>query len=273
MAAGGLSNRLLKSGLQERNVDINALDGFFSGPHDNPPKWLIMLYAYFDESGQEQKENWMCVGGFLGNESQWGQVASLWAEAIHPRKHLHLKTLRFKKDCVRRTLLRAAEVPDKAGLTPLFSAVRVADYLDLIAGTKHEPLLSGYMVCCYAVVINTLRGLPSGERLEVVFEDQPRYSEIATMALRELAAISDMPEVCLPNGTNKLAKWSFVPKGSTPLLELADYFAYAELQVHRDKKSVRSQWCHRILETNRGDCLGAELTRQRAREIIRALTT
>jgi hypothetical protein len=33
------------------------LEGYFSVPHDDPPKWLLMLTAYIDETGQ-QGDSW-----------------------------------------------------------------------------------------------------------------------------------------------------------------------------------------------------------------------
>ena len=60
----------------------DALEGFLSSPQDNPAKWLAMLYAYLDESGHEQKNDWMCVAGFVGTEGQWKKAAPLWLEAI-----------------------------------------------------------------------------------------------------------------------------------------------------------------------------------------------
>lgn len=166
--------------------------------------------------------------------------------------------------------MRAGAVPDAAGLKPLFASVRVSDYEDLVSGTRHENLLVGYIVCCYGVVVNALRGIPNNERLEIVFEDQDRYRDRARLALGDIAE-TDSPSLMCTNGKSKLAKWSFVPKGSTSRLELANYFAYAELQISRNKNSVRSKWCHRILETNNGDCLGARMDKSLAREIITSM--
>lgn len=226
-----------------------------------------MLYAYIDESGQEQTADWMAVGGFMGNSFQWCQVASMWGPAIAPRKSLHMSDLRFKRDRERRMLERAGAIPDKAGLVPLMAVVKVNDYLDMISGTIREQLWSGYTACCYALVFNALRCVPPNERLEVVFEDQQRYGENTCIALRTLAEF-DHPELLTTDGKSKLAKWSYVPKGSTPLLEPADYFAYALLQSHRDKTSVRAQWSKPILNTMGGNCFGARLNRDLVREIF-----
>ena len=135
-----------------------------------------MLYAYFDESGQEQVKDWMCIAGFLGNQDEWNCAASLWPIAIKPRKKLHMSELRFKRDREKRTLDKAGAVPDGAGLLPVFTAVKVSDYQDLVTGTLHEVLMAGYMVCCLSVAIHTLQGIADDERLEIVFEHQPRYS-------------------------------------------------------------------------------------------------
>jgi hypothetical protein len=119
------------------------------------------------------------------------------------------------------------------------------------------------------MVINTLRAIPANERLEIVFERQDRYWWMTEIAMTVISQMTHYPDILLPNGTPKLANWRSVPKGSTPLLEPADYFAYALLQVWRDQTSVRSQWCNPILKTSGGEGYGAILDRHDIRNIIR----
>jgi hypothetical protein len=226
-----------------------------------------VLTAYVDESGQEQK-NWMFVAGFVGDDKQWTDTADAWKVAIAPRKHLHMTRLRFKKDREKRMLERAGVVPGKCGLTPVLGGVRQSDYKDLIAGTREEKLMNGYICCCFAMVINTLRGIPPNERLEVVFERQDRYWWMTEIAMNVIASDRTNKEMLLPDGTPKLANWRSVPKGSTPLTEPADYFAHALLQAWRDKNSVKSQWCKPILNAHGGEGFGAIMRRPTIRQII-----
>jgi hypothetical protein len=205
-----------------------------------------MLTAYVDESGQEQRD-WMFVAGFVGNEDAWKMVKPEWKAAIAPRQHLHLNTLRFVKDRERKTLERAGAVPRACGLTPIIAGVRQADYLDIFEGTRTQKLLSGYVMCCIAIIINALRRIPADERLEVVFEQQTVYGERAAVAMQAIAD-SGISELLTKDGITKLANWRFVPKHTTLLTEPADYLAFALLQHWRNKSSRKAIWCHPILE-------------------------
>ncbi len=209
----------------------------------------------------------MFVAGFFGSEDSWKLVAQAWKDAIAPRKHLHLNTLRFQRDRDKKVLERAGAVPKDCGLTPMLGGVRQGDYRDLISGTREEVLLNGYVNCCTFAVINALRSLPVGERLEVVFEQQDRYGWMNELSMRSIAN-SRHPELLLPDGTSKLANWRSVPKGSTSLTEPADYFAYALLQNWRNKKSKKSLWCQPILTSFDYQGIGAILTRERIRDAI-----
>jgi hypothetical protein len=227
-----------------------------------------VLTAYVDESGQEQK-NWMFLAGFVGNDEQWRSALDAWRTAIAPRETLHMSRLRFKKDHERRMLERAGVVPRDCGLTPILGGIRQSDYEDLITGTREQKLLNGYMICCFEMVINTLRGIPKNEGLKIVFERQDRYWWMTDIALRVISSFNDYPDILLPDGTSKLANWASVPKGSTPLTEPADYFAFALLQLWRDKESVKTQWCRPILDTNNGVGWGAIMNRETVRRSIK----
>jgi hypothetical protein len=164
-------------------------------------------------------------------------------------------------------LARAGGVPEQCGLTPIVGGVRYSDYSDLIAGSRAEKLLSGYVVCFGGMLINTLRGIPQDERLEVVFEEQPVHQRNNSIAMHALQNASTS-EMRLPDGRPKLANWRPVPKGATPLTEIADFFAYALFQVWRDSKSLKTSLCRPILDAYGGEGLGAILTRAKAREVV-----
>jgi hypothetical protein len=236
------------------NVEYSEfLGGAFRIPHNKPPRWLLMFTAYVDESGQEQQENWMFVAGYVGHEDAWRKVEPLWLTAIAPRKHLHMKRLRFERESERLMLQRVASVPRECGLTPIFGGVRQADYKDLITGTSEERRLAGYLVCCFPLIINTLRNIPKNERLEIVFERQDRYWPLADLAVSTIANVGYLPDIMLADGRPKLANWRAAPQSAEEgLTELADAFAYSLLQVWRDKTSRRAQWCQPILDAHDG---------------------
>ena len=53
------------------------LDGYFDSPEDAPPRWLLMLRAYLDESGHEGK-GWMALAGYIGRKEQWLDFIPKW---------------------------------------------------------------------------------------------------------------------------------------------------------------------------------------------------
>jgi len=171
------------------------------------------------------------------------------------------------KERHRALLVRAGAVPDKCGLTPILGGVRFEDYSDLIKGKRDEKLMAGYVVCCFAMLVNTLRGIPKNETLEIVFEQQLIHGGNVSIALHALQSVS-MGELCLPDGTPKLSSWREVPKEATVLTEIADYYAYALFQQWKDKRSFKSDLCEPIMKSGGGEGFGAILRRPMIREII-----
>lgn len=227
-----------------------------------------MFTAYLDESGHETKD-WQFIAGFLGDEDQWKQFVPLWQEALGPqRKHLHMTDLRWDKDYTRRLLQRLGAIPDQCKLTRVLGGARVKDYEDLVAGTISEKLLKGYIASLYPLVINTLRVIPPNERLELVFEEQKEYEPFVHRMLSEMVTPHPAKEKWMftNDGLPKLAKWSFVPKGSTILTDPADYFSYALLQLWRNRESKRAEWCRPIRGDGTG--IGRIMRRNEIRKII-----
>jgi len=228
-----------------------------------------MLSAYLDESGHETKD-WMFVAGFLGDRSQWEQLAPLWSKALGQRERLHMKGLRWNQERTRQLLERLGPIPDKCGLKPVVGGVRVKDYEDLLSGTPAQKLLKGYIVCIYPLVINVLRAIPRNERLEIVFEQQHEYQPYTEFALAAIVSLRDrQPDWFLTDdGQAKLAKWSFVPKDSTIFTEPADYFVYALRQLYQNRKSKKTEWCRPILNSAHGEGFGAIMSRKQIRQSI-----
>jgi hypothetical protein len=231
-----------------------------------------MLRAYLDESGHESK-GWMFLAGFLGNEEQWRGFVPKWRDALGPqRKFLHMSSLRWKKDSTRQLLAKLGPIPDECKLEPMFTGVRYADYEDLVSGTPEMKVLKAWLACLPALVMQTLRGIPEDERLELVFEEQSEYAPYADLALRYFC-ILDKPWKRTKDGRPKLAKWGFVRKGSTIMSDPADYFAYALREAYMDKTSKRTEWCKPILGSNNGEGYGTVLSRQKIRKMISATQT
>jgi hypothetical protein len=227
-----------------------------------------MLTAYLDETGQEAKD-WVFITGFLGNEDQWRDFAPKWKEGRGGKRSFHTKELRFKKERERRLLELLGPIPVSCGLEPIAGGIRVSDYEDLLGGNiVLEKLNCGYISALFPLVIQALRWIPANERLEIVFEEQERYGWLADFCLRQVSKLP-IDFMWTKDGNPKLAKWSFVPKGSTSFTEPADYFAYAQLQYQRDKNSLKSQWCMPILKSaDSVGIIGAVMTKNQARETV-----
>jgi hypothetical protein len=245
------------------------LEGYFRIPHDRPPRWLFVLTAYLDESGQESKD-YVFIAGFLGNDEQWKQFANDWKIGLGARHGLHMSRLRWahpKK--IEPLLKRLGPIPHNCGLEPLLGGVRVSDYDDLVKGTISEKLMAGYMTALYPLVIQMLKVVPSDERVELVFESQDRYEALVNSMLTNLCAVKD-PHFFMSDGiTPKLANWKFVPKSSTMLTQPADFFAYTATQLYRDENSVKSRLCMPICpKGNKSTAIGAVMKRRTVRRTI-----
>jgi hypothetical protein len=244
----------------------SILEGAFRIPHDVPPRYLLVYTAYLDESGQEQ-DDWMFVAGFFGPEDAWKALPEPWLKAIAPRNHLHVKRQKFTKETVRQMLEKAGPIAVNCGLTPMLGGVRQGDYMDLLSGTRDGKLLNGYVNCCSFAVINAMRSLPPGERLEVVFEQQQRYGWMNDISMQVIADFSIHPQLVLPDGRSRLASWRSVPKGTTLLTEPADYFAFSLLQLWRDQNSRKTKWCRPMLDACQGKAVGKIMRRNEIRAV------
>jgi hypothetical protein len=233
-----------------------------------------MIYAYFDETGQNTKD-WVFVGGFAGREERWRRCANEWSSVLREfqRTRLHMHELRWKKQSTQRLLARLGPIPTECGLYRVIGGVNVSHYSDLVPGSASKVLNAGYIKCLTPLVLALLQSLPPDERVEIVFETQDRYSSATNYVLSEWARgiSSGSPEfweMRTSDGRPKLTKWSFAPKHGTPLLDLADYLLYATLQWHRDEKSIKSQYCRPIITDPGGGCF--HIGRVFSRDEIRA---
>ncbi len=212
----------------------------------------------------------MFLAGFLGNDEQWKQLACEWRAGLgQQRKTLHMRKLRWNTDGTRKLLARLGPIPHRCGLTPILSGIRYGDYEDLVSKSRAEKALAGYITCLTPLILQVLRVVPDGERLELVFENQRAYEPLANMAISTL-----MAEPCewkaSKDGTLKLAKWSFVPKGSTIMIDPADYFAFALRELWINKDSKKTLWCDPIMKPFDGNAIGFITKRNLIRDMVRS---
>jgi hypothetical protein len=225
-----------------------------------------MFTAYIDESGHELKRGWTFLAGFLGDEGRWADFVPKWRKGLGPqRKLLHMHELRWNLDRTRRLLDRLGPIPEQCKLVPVMAGVWLDDYEDLLSdGSEFNKELGAYLTCVHTLAIQVLRVIPDDERLEIVFEEQRQYEPLAN---RILASAADLgPRTS--DGIPKLAKWSFVPKGSTIMTDPSDYFAFALAQIWTDPGSKKTQWCTPILRSNQSVGIGNVLQRDEIRPII-----
>jgi hypothetical protein len=111
-----------------------------------------------------------------------------------------------------------------------------------------------------------LRVVPDDERVEVVFEEQREYQPYANLAFTSSLAVSAHPWNRTKDGRPKMAKWSFVPKGSTIMTDPADYLAFALRELWTDRHSTKTEWCRPILRSGVG--VGKIFRRQEIRAAI-----
>ena len=258
---------------------VSELEGRFCIPHDDPPKWLAMLYAYLDETGQETRD-WVFIAGYLGNKEQWHEFEERWPPVLaeFQRKRLHMKDLRWKRDSTRCLLEKLGPIPYECGLKKIVSGVNVGHYQDMIAGSLSEQMLArGYEACLIPTLTSILQVTPPDERVEFVFEAQDQHEDATNRFFTEIAEESlhhpEMGQFRTSDGRSKIANWTFVPKGSTMLLDPADYLAYAILQYHRDPNSQKSEWTRSILDEGPIDrlqvkAIGNVLSRDEIRSFV-----
>lgn len=161
-------------------------------------------------------------------------------------------------------LEKLAPIPVGCGLEPLLGGIRVSDYEDLL-----DPFLGklncGYVSALLPLLVQILRWMPPDERLEIIFEQQDRYAGVANFTLENISTLEGFI-MQTSDGKPKLAKWSFVPKGSTCLTEPADYLGFAVAQYYKDKNSIKSKWCMPILRSvDTVQAIGAIMNREHAR--------
>jgi hypothetical protein len=227
-----------------------------------------MMTAYMDESGHESSSTRMFLAGWLGNEDQWKDFAPKWKKALGAqRPSLHMTELRWNQERTHHLLQRLGPIPRSCGLIPVLGGIKYADYADMIKGTTNERMFKAYLVCVFAVTVQMLRVIPDSERLEIVFEVQKEYENFAHQALSDISTM-DFDWNVTKGGLPKLAKWSFVPKGSTILTDPSDYFAFALRELWADKASRKTLWCASMLTSAINHAIGSILSREKIRDIM-----
>ena len=113
-----------------------------------------------------------------------------------------------------------------------------------------------------------LRGTPKHERLEFVFEQQNEYARAVDTMMGFYTHPTLSPRYAFTSkGLPRIAKWSFVPKGTTLMTDPADYLAFALRELHAHPRSQKAEWCKPIFH-GRWAGFGRTLTREQTRRIV-----
>jgi hypothetical protein len=227
-----------------------------------------MITVYLDESGQSERNSIMVLAGFWGNKEQWDALVPDWVSCLGKRKSLHMKTLRLnsKTGAARGKILldRLGPLPHKHKLTPLFAAVKVSDYSDLIEDTKSEREFTGYRVCLVAVMQRLSKYIPAHESIKLVCEDQHEYEIPARQAFRQVRVT---PPISSPDRPY-FSGIEFIPKHSSVLTEPSDFLAYAIAEgYNRGVNSRKAKLCKPIIGPS-GQVYGLLLEREWLRRTI-----
>ena len=225
-----------------------------------------MLTAYLSKSDPSTLSEYVAVAGFYGHDDQWNALSRGWKQALGRRKSLRMKTLRIdsKPQRAKYLLDALAPIPERHGLKPLCSLVRVADYKDLIKdGTQATTALAGYLACLSTILIALNHAVPGHESIKVVCEIQKDHETEAVRMFRVVTRGMADPAKPYFSGIE------FIQKDSSVFTQPADFLAVAARRWHEDKKSVASTICRPILG-NRA-ALGYEISRPLARDIVNLL--
>ncbi len=236
---------------------------FFVTRHDRPPRYVLLITAYLDESEHSVSDKYMAVAGFVGNDDQWNALVPAWREGLGNRKALRMSDLRFrsKPERARKLLARLGPIPYRCGLTPVAGVVRVSDYYDIVAGSKEAKReLSGYIVCLSGIIHALHRLIPSQHSIRIVCEMQPAYQHSAQKMWWALTRIIAHPKHPYFSGLE------FIPKGSSLLMQPADFLAFALTKVFEDEESRTAQLCDAILGDRKVS--GYFIDRSKARKIM-----
>jgi Protein of unknown function (DUF3800) len=196
---------------------------------------IAMWKVFLDDSGSDPQNiaDAFVIAGFIGPEKYWDALEGKWQEALTPLSYLHTSKFLRDKDYSRTLSIKdkvvklnhLAKILKRSELAPILSAVGWKDYDKYITGHLRKMYNTPYMLCAQSIIANTLRVLPSNEKVVFVFEHDNRHAEIISLFEKMFFESSIDPRLI---GILKLKKHE------TCLMQPADYLAYATYQRWRE---------------------------------------
>jgi Protein of unknown function (DUF3800) len=228
------------------SANAESIHSFFETPHDRRPKSLLPLTTYVDESQQNETDRHVVVAGFCGSEPQWESFLPEWKSALGKKKALHMKNLRWGGDFgerrVTQLLARLGPIPYKHGLCPVYGAVKVSDYIDLIKGEAElEKKVCGYILCLSTIFSALTRDLPGYAEIKIICEQQDQYEPLARGLFDSFGRI-----VARDPRSAYFRSIGFIPKDDSPLTQPADFLAFAITKYLDERGSTKDLGCRPI---------------------------
>jgi len=248
-----------------------AIASFFETPHDNKPDLMLNITTYIDES-QHVGPGHAVVAGFWGTEDQWNGFVSAWEAGLGNRKALHMNGLRWNargaKKLVRDLLARLGPIPAEHGLCPVYGAVKVGDYLDLVAGeSDFNKRLCGYVMDLLRIFVTLNSQVPAHGKIKIVCEQQNTYEPLARGLFEVFAKMAARDPYC--PWFNSI---EFVPKDATSLTQPSDFLAFAMGKYLDECGGKKDLWCRPIFGHMKPNKIpGCVYTRDRARFLVSAI--
>ena len=198
---------------------------------------MALLTAYFDESGINPDEHTCVVAGFIGNNEQWTALADDWIKAIHPRKNLHMRALRWKQhpDRVEKVLAKTGPIPSKYNLTPVGVSLGWDDYSRIAKGKVSEEYRTPYMLCAVAAVsVVLLEVVGKNDEVYFLFD---RHEGLRTETMN---AVRDVGFEWF-GMDSRYRGLDFIPRKPTVCLDPGDYLAYILRESAIDPRSYKAR--------------------------------
>jgi hypothetical protein len=230
---------------------------------------VLTLTVYVDESQHEADSRHVVVAGFCGLEKEWGDFLGDWSVGLGNKKFLHMKDLywssKYSERRVKDLLARLGPIPYRHHLCPVYGAVKVSDYFDLIAGQSElEQKMCGYDLCLAVVFSVLTRDLPGHAQVKIVCEEQNQYEPLARGLFESFGRIAGK------DPRNPYFKGiEFIRKDSFPLTQPADYLAFAMGKYLDERGSKKDLWCRPIFGNKKPEQIpGRTHTRAKARKLV-----
>jgi hypothetical protein len=203
----------------------------FAGHRANP-KLMVLLRAYFDESGTHAGSPAVVVGGYMSNDDQWGRFDVEWAKILSDEGLLAFRMtdcensrgefVGWDKDRRRRVLGLALTTIRLRTWARVSVAVNVADF-NAAASVVRETCPTPYFLCvsqCIKVMAKWADKYAPNAQIAYVFEQGcPFQSDVHEM----MRGIMRDPGL---KARHRVASWSFANKRDFLPLQAADIYVY-----------------------------------------------